>query len=104
MKRLSKITALFTAIAIVFTGCKGNTDGSAPLSDSEGTSRQISEPVSTEESEKRETAAPTTEETSESIESDQPQESLCDNSEHITYSEPDEGHVFVDFEYIENAE
>ncbi len=71
MKRLGKITALFTAIAIVFTGCKENTDGSAPLSDSGGTSRQISEPAATEESEKRETAAPTTEATSESLEAAQ---------------------------------
>lgn len=100
MKRPGKITALFTAITMVFAGCADNIpDESA--SESGVALLQTSEPVSTAESEERDTAAPIAEE---SIETAQTEESDSDKWEPITYSEPDEGHVFVDFDYIENAE
>lgn len=104
MKRLSKFAALFTAITLTFTGCNAP-DESAPKS---GVALlQTAEPVPTAESAERETSAPEAEETKETAKSAEaaPTEGSADSEpEFVTYSEPNEGHIFVDFDYIEDAE
>lgn len=104
MKRLSKFAALFTAITMAFTGCNA-TNESVP--ESGAALLRIAEPVPTAESEERETSVPEAEETKETEKSDEaaPTEGSADSEpEFVTYSEPDEGHIFVDFDYIEDAE
>lgn len=95
MKRLGKFAALFTAITIAFTGCNAPNE-SAPESSAAPT--QTAEALPTAETAEPETAAPETNETAPAA------ISMDSEKELVTYSEPDEGHVFVDFDYIENAE
>ncbi|MDE6031743.1 MAG: hypothetical protein K2G32_08995, partial [Oscillospiraceae bacterium] len=134
MKRLSKFAALFTAITIAFTGCNAQNEsvpesGAALLriaepvptaesaasiaeetretAESVAALPQTARSVPTAESAERETSVPEAEETKETKRSDEaaPTEGSADSEpEFVTYSEPDEGHIFVDFDYIENAE
>ena len=104
MKRLSKFAALFTAITLAFTGCNATNESG---SESGAALLQTAEPVPTAEPAERETSAPEAEETIETAKSAEaaPTERSADSErEFMTYTQPDEGHVFVDFDYIENAE
>lgn len=106
MRRFSKFAALFTAIAIAFTGCNAPNESAPELS---AAPTRTVEAVSVEETAERVTAAAETEERAETevkAETTEaaPTEEADGKPEFMTYTEPDVGHVFVDFEYIEDAE
>ena len=95
MKRLGKFAALFTAITIAFTGCNAPNESDPELSEAP---TQTAEAVPTAETAEPQTTAPETKETAPAAMSTDSEKEL------VTYSEPDEGHIFVDFDYIEDAE
>lgn len=101
MKRLGKFAALFMAIAIAFTGCNAPNESDPELSEAP---TQTAEAVPAAETAETETAAPETKETSETVEAAPAGISADSERGSVTYSKPDEGHIFVDFDYIENAE
>ena len=101
MRRFGKFAALFTAIAIAFTGCNAPNESAPELS---AAPTRTAEAVPAAETAERETDALETKETAETLETVPAAVSADGEKELVTYSEPDEGHVFVDFDYIKNAE
>lgn len=101
MRRFGKFAALFTAIAIAFTGCNAPNESAPELS---AAPTRTAEAVPAAETAERENDALETKETAETLETVPAAVSADGEKELVTYSEPDEGHVFVDFDYIKNAE
>lgn len=101
MRRLGKFAALFMAIAIAFTGYNAPNESAPELS---AAPEQTAEAVPTAETAEPETAAPETRETAETAEAAPAAISADSEQGSVTYSEPDAGNIFVDFDYIENAE